>query len=274
MQTIPQQSKTIVDRAVDKLIKALESGHSEILKAYLSAMGRFHRFSWNNAFLIQCQCPQATHVAGFKTWQTLGRRVKKGSKGIMIFAPIFCKKSVDHRNDKEETDDMVRAFRAVYVFDVSQTEGKPLPDLCQTCGDAGVYLGRLHDFVKQSGIAIEYCPMPNAVEGMSCGGVIKLKENMSSAQEMSVLAHEWAHERLHRDNVAAATDKKVRETEAEAVAFIVCEAVGLDTSTASTDYIQLYRGDKDTLVASLDRIQKTAGQIIHAITDAADMKNN
>lgn len=251
-----EKAKNITGRAIETLMKALEAGKSEKLKAYLSAMARFHNYSWANTLLIQYQYPTATHVAGFHSWQRLGRYVKKGSKGIAIFAPILFKKKTT------EEDDVV-SFRTVYIFDVSQTKGKPLPEFSQVSGDPSDYIDRLKQYVDSQGIKLEYYESGLA-EGMSCGGVIRLKKSLGPAEQFSVLVHETTHEILHRGKKA---DQKVLETEAEAVAFVVSQAIGLDTDTASSDYIQLNQGTKETLMESLGNIQKTASQIITAITE-------
>jgi hypothetical protein len=122
---------------------------------------------------------------------------------------------------------------------------------------------------------LEYGPMPYGIEGMSSKEGIRIGSNMAPAQEFSVIVHEYAHQKLHLCSPEImCTSKKILETEAEAVAFVVCEAAGLVTNTSSADYIHLYRGDKDTLMASLDRIQQTAAEIIHAITEVPDKKND
>jgi len=107
----------------------------------------------------------------------------------------------------------------------------------------------------------------DGAEGVSVGGLIILKNGLTAAEELSVLAHETAHEILHANKDNRPKDKKVRETEAEAVAFVVCHAIGLDTNSAISDYIQLYNGDKETLIDSLGRIQKTASEILEAVMD-------
>jgi hypothetical protein len=114
---------------------------------------------------------------------------------------------------------------------------------------------------------LEYSESIGSAEGVSAGGLIKLKKGLTAAEELSVLAHEAAHEILHRDKKGTPKDKKVRETEAEAVAFVVCHGIGLDTNSASSDYIQLYNGDKETLMESLGRIQRTAAEILEAVMD-------
>ena len=114
---------------------------------------------------------------------------------------------------------------------------------------------------------LEYSDAIGSAEGVSAGGLIKLKKGLTVAEELSVLAHEAAHEILHRNKETMPKEKKVRETEAEAVAFFVCHGIGLDVNTASSDYIQLYNGDKETLMESLVRIQKTASEILEAVMD-------
>ena len=120
--------------AVDFLVSALESGHSEVLTAYLGAMAKFHTYSFGNVMLIARQKPDATNVAGLRTWNSLGRFVKRGEKGIFILAPMIGKKrseegAIANEDNKSNGESRLYGFRAVYVFDVSQTEGKDLPVL-------------------------------------------------------------------------------------------------------------------------------------------------
>ena len=259
----------VSEQAFSQLVEAVESGKSHKLVEYLKAMGRFHNYSLGNVMLIGFQKPEATRVAGFHAWQKLGRFVKKNEKGIAIMAPVIWRRKVTNESDgpdKQETDDeTVMAFRTVYVFDYSQTEGKPLAEFARVRGDPGVYIEKLRDYVTGKGIIIEYSDSIGSAEGVSSGGLIRLKKGLSPAEELSVLAHETAHELLHRDKNNTPKDKKVRETEAEAVAFVVCHGIGLDTNTASSDYIQLYDGDKETLMKSLERIQKTASEMLDTV---------
>jgi hypothetical protein len=162
---------------------------------------------------------------------------------------------------------MAVAFKTAYVFDISQTDGKSLPEFARVDGDPGIYTERLREYIGSRGIKLEYSDTIGSAEGVSTGGLIKLKKGLTAAEELSVLAHETAHEILHKNRDNMPKDKKVRETEAEAVAFVVCHGVGLDTNSASSDYIQLYNGDKDTLMESLERIQKTASEILEAVMD-------
>jgi hypothetical protein len=123
-----EQIKEITDRAAEQLVAALQAGHSEALTAYLKAIGRFHRYSLHNVLLIASQKSNASYVAGFRTWNELGRFVKKGEKGIMILAPIVRRKTKDVA-EPEETSRPILGFRAAYVFDISQTDGKELPQI-------------------------------------------------------------------------------------------------------------------------------------------------
>ncbi len=263
-------ARKVSEQAFNELVKAVGAGKSQKLVEYLKAMGRFHKYSLGNAILIGFQKPDATHVAGFQTWQKLGRYVKKGEHGIAIMAPIVWRKKVTpgvqeegKQNREEET---ALAFKTAYVFDISQTDGKPLPVFARTQGDPGAYTEKLERFISARGIKLERSELRIA-EGISIGGTILLKASLAPADEFSVLVHETARELLHLNAASRPKDKTVREAEAEAVAFVVCHGIGLDTNTASSDYIQLYNGDKETLVKSLERIQRTAAEILGAVTD-------
>ena len=263
-------ARKVSERAFNELVEAVEAGKSHKLIEYLKAMGRFHNYSLGNAMLIGFQKPYASRVAGFRTWQKLGRHVKRNEKGIAIMAPIVWRKKVtraDDEDQQERKEETALAFKTAYVFDISQTDGKSLPDFARVNGDPSVYTERLREYVTSKGIMLEYSDAIGSAEGVSAGGLIKLKKGLTEAEELSVLAHEIAHEILHRDKETMAKEKKVRETEAEAVAFVVCHGIGLDTNSASSDYIQLYNGDKETLMESLGRIQKTASEILEAVMD-------
>ena len=225
-------------------------------------MSRFRRYSWGNVLLIASQRPTATHVSGYHMWNQLGRSVKKGEKGIMIFAPMVVKQEpVPGRDDAKEPFRLA-GFRTAYVFDVAQTEGRPLPEFAKTTGDPKDYVGKLRTLVAKQGIAVEYDPTIAPAQGVSTGGRIRLMPDMHAAEEFSVLAHELAHEMMHHDKAAAPPPKVVRETQAEAVAFVVCRGVGLETNNAAADYIALYNGDQKTLADSLAAIQQTSARIL------------
>ncbi len=255
--------------AVNHLVEALESGQSEVLTQYLSAMARFHNYSFGNVMLIARQKPDATNVAGLRTWNSLGRFVKRGEKGILILAPMIGRKKADTATEATEDAKQPQAqlygFRAVYVFDINQTEGKELPTLTEVQGDVSGYRERLVNFVESQGITLNYSDKIVPAKGLSHGGKITLLSGMQPAEEFSTLAHEIAHEMLHRGDRRTLTTKQVRETEAEAVAFVVCQSVGLQTGTTSADYIQLWHGDANLLRESLEAVQQTAAVILGGI---------
>lgn len=260
IKTDASQTQQLAKQAIEQLAAALEAGESDRLRVYLAMLARFHQYSLGNVLLIHMQFPRASRVAGYRAWQRLGRQVRRGAKAIQILAPVLWKDP-----QVEEGAEQIVAFRNAHVFDISQTEGKALPEFARVAGNPGRHLSGLKRFVRQRGIALNYSDRIGAAEGLSAGGAIVLRTGMESAAEFAVLAHEVAHELLHHEAESRPENKTVRETEAEAVAFVVCQAVGLDTNTAASDYIRLYRGDKNTLLASLERIQRTAASIIHGV---------
>jgi hypothetical protein len=151
------------------------------------------------------------------------------------------------------------------IQDISQTEGEPLPEFAKVSGDPQHATDRLKRFLVTKFIALEYDDRIRPAHGLSSGGKITVVPGLSRAEEFSVLAHETAHELLHRGERRSETSRTVRETEAEAVAFVVSTAIGLEPGTASSDYIQLYSGDKATLTESLGFVQRTAAEILKAI---------
>ena len=266
-----QTAKDVIAENVKALIAHLEAGKSDALTAYLDAMAHFHNYSFGNILAIARQKPTATNVAGMYTWNQLGRRVKKGEKGIQILAPMI---GVRRKNQEEAEQDgaekkapVLVGFRAVYVFDVSQTEGADLPAPATVTGEAGAHLDRLINFVQQQGIALEYNERIAPAQGASYGGKIVLLPGLSKAETFATLVHELGHEMLHRADRRTATTKVVRETEAEAIAFIVGKAIGLQTSTASADYIQLYHGNAALLAESLEVIQQTSAVILAVLQE-------
>jgi hypothetical protein len=150
-----EQAKSLSDAAIAQLIDALERGHSDAPKVYLSVMSRFHRYSWGNILLIYSQRPNATHVAGFHSWLKMRRCVRRGEKGIVILAPMVGRK----KSDDEITEDSqtrLFGFRTAHVFDVSQTEGEPLPEFAAVSGNPQGYTDRLREFVGSQNITLEY----------------------------------------------------------------------------------------------------------------------
>ena len=262
-----EQAKQIASKAIEQLSQALERGHSEALREYLAAMARFHRYSLHNIMLIASQRPNATHVAGFQTWKQLGRFVKTGAKGILILAPLPPRKDAEASDREEGTERAAVHFRAVYVFDVADTDGNPLPELGNAEGDPSGHTERLKAFIVNRGIQLEYSDAIYPAQGQCSLGKIMLLPGQSAAEEFATLAHEAAHALLHQGDRRPETTKRVRETEAEAVAFVVCEAIGLKAAS-SADYIQLYSGDKETLAESLEHIQRVSADVLTAISSS------
>ncbi len=265
----PNTKQEVIATNIKLLIEQLEAGHSEALTNYLTAMSRFHNYSFGNVLEIARQMPTATRVAGFWTWKKLGRSVKAGQKGIRILAPVV---GVRRKKDSEANKDITKqnervllGFRNAYVFDISQTDGIDLPALNEVAGDPGKNIDRLAAFLNSKGIQLVYSEKIAPALGMSYGGRIALLPGQSKAETFATLVHETAHELLHHSDRRTATTKTVRETEAEAVAFVVGKAVGLVNDNASASYIQLYHGNASLLAESLEVIQQTASVILAAL---------
>src|ERR1700685_3943240 len=265
----PSTKQELIAANIKLLIEQLEAGHSAAPTNSLPAMSRFHNYSCGNVLEIARQMPTATRVAGFWTWKNLGRSVNAGAKGIRILAPIV---GVRRKKEEEAQKDITKqntrtllGFRNAYVFDVSQTNGVDLPDMHEISGDPGENIDRLTAFLKGQGIQLVYNPKIAPALGCSYGGRIAILPGLSKAEEFSTLVHETAHEMLHKAERRTATTKTVRETEAEAVAFVVGKAVGLVTGNASADYIHLYHGNASLLAESLEVIQQTASVILAAL---------
>jgi N-terminal domain of anti-restriction factor ArdC len=268
-QQSPKTAKEVIAANVQSLIEQLEAGHSDALTAYLNAMGRFHNYSFGNILEIARQRPDATRVAGMYAWNQLGRRVKKGERGIRILAPIIGVR----RQPKEEAEkDLTKqnkaglvGFRAAYVFDESQTEGRELPEMREIRGSVGENRERLLSFIESQGIELVFTEKIAPALGASYGGRIAILPGQSEAEEFSTLVHELAHEMLQHAKRRTTTTKVVRETEAEAIAFVIAKAVGLEAGTASADYIHLYHGNASLLAESLEVIQQTSAVILAAL---------
>jgi hypothetical protein len=269
-----QTAKEAIAANVQLLIEQLEQGHSECLTAYLTAMGRFHRYSFGNILEIARQKPSATRVAGMVAWNQLGRRVKKGEKGIRILAPVIgIRRKKDTEADpkldhdiRTQNQPVLVGFRSAWVWDISSTEGRDLPELsCEVTGDVGVYRERLIDFVIAQGITLDFKESIAPALGMCYGDRIVLLPGQLPAEEFTTLVHELAHSFLHRAERRINTTKTVRETEAEAIAFVVGTTIGLNTGDASASYIQLYHGNAALLAESLEVIQKTSAVILAAL---------
>jgi len=277
----------------DKLEQGIEElFNSEQYKKYLKTMSKFTDYSFNNTMLIFMQRPDASHIAGYKSWQTnFNRYVKRGEKGITIIAPCpYKEKTERERTDPvtnqpvlgadgrpiAETIETTRvSFRAVTVFDISQTEGEPLPSLGvdELTGSVENYAAFFDTLKQTSPFPIEF----EAMEGDKKGYCnyqerrIAIKESMSEAQNIKTAIHEITHAQLHdyyntAGQDAAPENKKsrnMREVEAESVAYVVCQRYGIDTSEYSFPYVAGWEShDKEILKNSLSVIRETADNLI------------
>ena len=257
----------LVDRGLGELSEALAAGKSDRLKEYLAMMARFPKYSFNNTLLIYLQSPDASLVQGFHAWRKLGRTVIKGQKGIGIIAPMIGKK-----DDVSSTDDEKRifGFKVVHVFDVSQTEGDDLPEVANVAGDPGSYIPAVEDLLESWNIELLYEQIESGADGVSKKGTIVISPDLEPAKQLLTLIHEAAHELLHADKKRREeTTKTIRETEAEAVAYVVASALGIDCVDHSSDYIQLYSGDAEVLGKSMEAIQQTSSRILAGVQQYA-----
>ncbi len=253
-----------IDDSLDTLAKAVDDVRSsEVFRRYLDVQAKFHRYSWHNTMLIATQRPDATRVAGYRTWQGLGRQVCKGERGITIFAPCPWKRETD----EGETEQGI-FFRAVHVFDIGQTDGPELPtvDVPDVDAAADALLANLVRVADGRGLRVTFGPLSGGLFGVSKGGSVDVDNTHPTGQQAKTLAHELAHEALHkskeqRDTMPEET-RTVAELEAESVAYIVCTHFGLDVEVRSSRYIALWDGDAKALRASLERIANTARSLI------------
>lgn len=251
----------LCEDSLAELANQLDSGQSDELKRFLDAVSTFHRYSYGNCLLIVNQRPTATLVAGFHAWRKRGRTVKKGERGICILAPMLRRD-----DDDEEGETKVRGYRAVHVFDIEQTEGCELPELNRVSGDADDLFVQLATATGSLGVDIVIEDDLGGADGVSRGGEVAILRELSPAAKFATLAHELAHELLHKRKTHEGFPKRVKELEAESVAYVVCRWAGLDNALLqAADYIQCHRGDSALLAQSLDRIQKTAATIIDSL---------
>lgn len=262
-----EEVSELVERGVRELNEALAAGKSDRLQKYLDVMARFPRYSFNNCILVALQFPEASIVQGFHAWKKLGRTVKKGEKGIGIIAPMIGRKKDDGGGKRDESNEKsIFGFKVVHVFDVSQTEGDELPEFAEMTGDPGGNIEAAEALIRSHRIELVYEAIPGGAEGLSKKGTIVVAPDLEPAARLGVLVHELSHEILHQPSERRSeTTKTIRETEAEAVAHVVCQALGLETLEHSADYIQLYNGDAEVLAKSMDHIQKTAAKILEGI---------
>jgi antirestriction protein ArdC len=225
------QIKEITNKAIEQLIAALNEGRSETLAAYLMAIAKFHRYSLRNIMLIAIQKPAATHVAGFHAWHKLGRFVMKGEKGILIIAPVVCRNATNEGQAPEATEERsVVAFRGAYVFDISQTDGQPLPEIASVQGDPSDNLARLKVLVAEQSIALEYSEDIAPARGTSAGGKITLLPGQAPAEEFATLVHELAHLCSAGIYVAQWPNKRGFQAFLNSTGHIICGRSGSQSS--------------------------------------------
>jgi antirestriction protein ArdC len=194
-----EEIKNKTKEATDYLVQSLEAGHSEVLTQYLAAMAKFHSYSFGNIMLIARQKPSASNVAGVRAWNSLGRFVRRGEKGILILAPLVGRKVktpeeiTGEKGEEKNPQAQLYGFRAVYVFDISQTEGKDLPALTEVQGDVSGYRERLVKFVEAQASNCATPTRSGPAKGLSQGGKITLLSGMQPAEEFSTLVHEIGH---------------------------------------------------------------------------------
>mgnify|MGYP000918656562 FL=1 len=287
--------KQRVQELTDKLEQGLQDlFNSDSYRNYLSTMSKFHNYSFNNTLLIAMQKPDATLVAGYKAWQkNFERHVNKGEKAIRILAPAPYKikeerdkidpvtqellLDKDGNPQKEEVGITIPAFRAVSVFDVAQTDGKPIPELAakELLSDVEGYQDMIRAVEAISPVPIELEEIAGDSKGYYDREAkrIAVQENMSESQTLKTMIHEVAHSKLHSKEVEQdeqmRKDRNTKEVEAESIAYTVCQHFGVDTSDYSFGYIAGWSSGRDTkeLRASMDTIRRTASELITGIEE-------
>ena len=290
---------------IKEITAGIEKGIQELFESdryrnYLTTMSRFHRYSLNNVMLIHAQKPDATLVAGFNKWKnSFGRHVKKGEKGIQILAPTPYKiKQEEQKLDPdtklplldengepvtEEKEITIPMFKVVSVFDISQTDGRPLPQISSTLtGDVAEYEVFLEALHRTSPVPISFQAMEPGMDGYFAPKKqeIFLREGMSQVQTICAAVHEIAHSKLHdyehmtelADDgetilVPGEKSRNTEEVEAESVSYAVCQYFGIETAENSFGYIAAWSQGKDLkeLRASLETINKTSSELISGI---------
>lgn len=285
------------DERVAELTERLENGVKELYASdnyaqYITAMAKFHHYSFGNALLILFQCPQATNVAGYNTWKQLGRQVKKGEKGIMILAPCNFRASLEREKidpltgqallgpDGKPLTEKVKIspnrFKIAHVFDLSQTEGRELPQIgvSELTGDVADYTGIYNRLTALSPLPVVQEDFQRSAKGYTSftENRIVVKPGMSQVQTIKTLVHEIAHAKLHKPDdildVPRPDERRRKEVEAESIAYVVCQHFGIDTADYSLAYVAGWSKGRELteLKGSLNIIHATAGEIIDAIS--------
>ena len=276
-----QQERSPREQRLDEALEILVQGFEEITESdgfqgYLEAMSRFHQYSYGNVLMIMSQRPDATRVAGYRQWQQLGRQVKAGERGIRIFVP-YKQRADDPQSDSEADDEasepsyVTRGFGIRSVFDISQTEGEPLPEPpmphdLEGENPASFWLAdQLRDYLEEHGVLLQLSELDGPKGSYNpLLRRIQLQVGMSADQTAKTLCHETAHYVAdHRGGI----DRRDAETVAEASSFVVLHRFGVDTSDYSFPYIATWAQDQETLTQNLSSIQQVSDQLITSIED-------
>lgn len=266
----------------EKISEGLRTLYQEEgFKNYLKTMSKFHQYSFRNILLISLQKPEATYVAGFNTWKTLERNVKQGSKGIQILAPQTRKLKqieVDENNIETEKEIQWVSFKPVYVFDISQTEGKPLPKLDISPLEERVehFEKNLLAFLRASDAPILFNPIESKAKGQysPTEHLIIVSDSLSPLHTLSTTIHEMVHATLHnRQNLRVERETQLLELEAEGCAFVVCDYFGFDTKDKSFPYLGTWAEGQDIgqFQGVLENIQIGANTLITKINQQFEM---
>ena len=250
--------KARITEHIQELAEATDAARvSEEMLRYLDMCAKFHQYSPFNVWCIMMAKPSASLVAGFKKWQSMNRYVCKGERGIPILAPIFAKVI----NEEGEEQQKLVGFKTVYVFDISQTDGEPLPEPpdWKSPEQNALLPERLLSFAQSKEITVQVKELNGDIQGVSIGGKIILDARAGT----KTLIHEIAHELMHQEDDCP-RDKTIRELEAESVAYVVGRHFGLE-GLASPNYVALHGANAEMIMSHLERIRSTSAQIIATI---------
>jgi antirestriction protein ArdC len=254
--------RQMIRAGIELLAHDIEAGHAEVLTECLKAIARFFWLSFGNILLISTQRPAARQIAGFKGWNELGRRVRKGEKGIMIFAPILSEPKHTENGDAQPEPQLL-GFRPVRVWDIDQTEGEAAEINNIVNPDLADVLTKLMEFAASEGIQIEHSEKIAPAKSTSYREVIRLFPDMQAEETVFALVRELAIQLLYETQRRSFVTRDVLRREASAVVFVVSHALGL---MAEPESIELYQGNLSLFSESLEVIKQTASIILGAIS--------